>query len=174
LTSRPGELTHLRADKLKLLVAHGPVRLAICRQNLLPAIIAGPKMENLTGKTILIVEGSSLAAEALRTAFIRSGARVYVTGKVLTAFDLVNRIHFDGAVVDCVLHNEAFELCEELRDLGVPYVCCNAPHRRQGMPARANDAAHAVWRLAHMLSRVDEDVSEQVPVGQTQRELRTQ
>lgn len=102
---------------------------------------------NLTGKNILIVQGSIVAADALRDAFNRAGARVYLTGNILSAFDLVGRHRFDGAVLDQGLHNEVFELCEELRQLNVPYVCCNAPHRLQGVEARRRDADHVVWKL---------------------------
>ena len=111
----------------------------------------------LAGKNILIVQGSSLAAEALRIAFIRAGSRVHVTTLPLNAFDLLRRVRFDGAILDQGLHNELFDLCEELRDLGVPYILCSAPHRLQGLSARAADAAHAVWRLAHVMSRTTEN-----------------
>jgi DNA-binding response OmpR family regulator len=102
---------------------------------------------DLTGKNILIVEGSSVAADALRDAFNRTSARVYVTGSMLTAFDLIGRRRFDGAVIDQGLHNEVFDLCEELRGLNVPYVFCHAPHRLQGIEARRRDADHVVWKL---------------------------
>jgi hypothetical protein len=108
---------------------------------------------NLTGRNVLIVEGSSVASDALNDAFNRAGARVYLTGKVITAFDLVQRVRFDGAVLDQGIHNEVFELCEELRESGIPYICCNAPHRLQGMDARRHDAEHAVWRLHSMMQR---------------------
>jgi CheY-like chemotaxis protein len=108
---------------------------------------------NLTGKNILIFEGSSLVSDVLKDAFNRAGARVWVTGKVITAFDLVQRVRFDGAVLDHGMHNEVFELCEELREAGIPYICCNAPHRLQGMEARKGEAEHAVWRLNSVLHR---------------------
>ena len=106
---------------------------------------------NLTGKNILIVEGASVAAGALREAFSRAGARVYLTGNVLTALDMVGRTRFDGAVLDQGLHNEVFELCEELRLLEVPYVCCSVPHRLQRIDARRRDADHAVWKLHNIM-----------------------
>lgn len=120
----------------------------------------------LAGKNILIVQGSSLAADALRTALIRAGARVNVTAMPLNAFDLLRRVRFDGAVLDQGLHNEIFDLCEELRDLGVPYILCSTPHRLQGLSARTADAAHAVWRLGHVMSRAGENV---VPIGKMER-----
>jgi DNA-binding response OmpR family regulator len=106
---------------------------------------------NLAGKNILIVEGSSMAANALQDAFNRAGARVFLTGNIITAFDLLCRNRFDGAVLDQGLHNEVFELCEELRDLNVPYVCCNTPHRLQGVEARQRNAEHVVWKLYSIL-----------------------
>jgi hypothetical protein len=108
---------------------------------------------NLTGKNILILEGSLVASDALKTAFNRAGARVYITGKVITAFDMVQRVRFDGAVLDQGMHNQVFELCEELRESGIPYICCHAPHRLQGMDARRRDAEHAVWRLHSTMQR---------------------
>ena len=108
---------------------------------------------NLTGKNILIVEGSLVASDPLKKAFNRAGARVYITGKVITAFDMVQRVRFDGAVLDQGMHNEVFELCEELREAGIPYICCNAPNRLQGIDARRRDAEHAVWRVHSVMQR---------------------
>ena len=107
---------------------------------------------NLTGKTILIVQGSLLAGPELKEAFGRSGAPVYLTTNVINAFSLLRRTRFDGAVVDQGLHNAAFDLCSELQDLGIPYICSAAPHRLQKPSARKQDADHAVWRLADLIS----------------------
>jgi len=106
----------------------------------------------LNGKTILIVEGSSLAGDALVEAFRRAGARVYVTGNILCAFDIAARLSVDGAVLDHGMHNEVFELCEELRDARVPFVSCAAPHRLQGLEARRKEADHVVWRLENVMN----------------------
>jgi hypothetical protein len=111
---------------------------------------------NLSGKNILIVEGSLLAVRELKEAFDRSGAQVYLTANAINAFSLLRRIRFDGAVIDQGLHNEAFDLCSELHDLGVPYICCTAPHQLQNLATRKRDAEHAVWRLDNIvLSRAD-------------------
>ena len=111
---------------------------------------------NLCGKTILVVEGSLLAGSELAESFGRCGARVHLTANLINAFSLLRRTHFDGAVIDHGLHNEAFDLCTELRDLDVPYICCNAPHRLQRAASRKSDADHALWRLGDMLaSRAD-------------------
>jgi hypothetical protein len=115
---------------------------------------------NLTGKKILVVQGSLLAGAELKDAFDRSGARVYHTHSVINAFNLLRRIRFDGAVVDQGLHNAAFDLCSELHDLRTPYICCAAPHRLQEASARVRDADHAVWRLADIIaSRADIPIS---------------
>ena len=106
---------------------------------------------NLIGKAILIVQGSLLAGSELENAFGRSGARIYLTSNMISAFDLLRRIRFDGAVVDQGLHNAAFDLCSELQDLGIPYICSAAPHRLQKPAARRQDADHAVWRLGDMI-----------------------
>ncbi|HWB46150.1 MAG TPA: hypothetical protein VG900_11975 [Hyphomicrobiaceae bacterium] len=107
---------------------------------------------HLNGKTVLIVQGSLLAGPELQNAFGRAGARVFLTANIINAFGLLKRVAFDGAVIDQGLHNEAFDLCSELRELGVPYICCSAPHRLQKPAARLRDAAHAVWRLGDVLS----------------------
>lgn len=102
---------------------------------------------DLGGKTILIVEGSLLAGAELADAFHRAGAQVHLTTNIINAFNLLRREPFDGAVVDEGRHNEAFDLCSELRDLGVPYIGCVAPHRLQRATMRARDAEHVVGQL---------------------------
>jgi hypothetical protein len=55
-------------------------------------------MENaLTGKNILIVQGSLLAGTELRDALVRAGAHAYLTCNLISAFDLVQKHRFDGA-----------------------------------------------------------------------------
>lgn len=103
---------------------------------------------DLGGKTILIVEGSLLAGTELADAFHRAGADVRLTTNIINAFSLLRREQFDGAVVDQGRHNEAFDLCSELKDLAIPYICCIAPHRLQKTAVRALDADHAVRQLA--------------------------
>lgn len=107
---------------------------------------------DLTGKKILIVEGAMLSTAELREALMNAGAQVYITGKLLTAFDMLQRKRFDGALIDHGLHNMAFDLCEELRDHRIPFITCNSPHRLQGVSARRSDAEFAVWRLASVIS----------------------
>lgn len=105
----------------------------------------------LNGKTVLIVEGSSLAGDALAEAFRRAGSRIHVTGNILSAFDMVGRLKIDAAVLDHGLHNEVFELCEEFRELKIPFVTCSTPHRLQGLEARRKDASHVAWRLESVM-----------------------
>jgi hypothetical protein len=109
----------------------------------------------LIGKKILLVEGSLIASEELRDALHLAGATPFVAHNVSAAFHLVERIKFDGVILDYGLHNEAFDLCTELQAADIPYVCCQAPHRLQGWNTRKRDAEHAVWKLAHVLSRPD-------------------
>lgn len=110
---------------------------------------------HLKGKSILIVTGSALAGDALLEAFRQNGARVHMTGNILCAFDMVGRLKFDGVVLDHGLHNEVFELCEELRDASIPFVSCSAPHRLQGLEARRKDAVHVLWRLENVIKSRD-------------------
>jgi hypothetical protein len=118
---------------------------------------------NLSGKNVLIVQGSLIAGLELKDAFERAGARVYITGNLISAFNLLQRVEFDGAMIDQGLHNEAFDLCMELRELSIPYMCCASPHRLQGLAARVSDADHAVWKLANVLSIADDSFGDYVP-----------
>lgn len=88
-----------------------------------------------------------LAGAELANAFRRAGAHVHLTTNIINAFNLLRREQFDGAVVDQGRHNEAFDLCSEFRDLGVPYIGCVAPHRLQRAAMRTRDADHAVRQL---------------------------
>jgi hypothetical protein len=109
----------------------------------------------IRGKRILLVQGSTLASEELFDAFSEAGAKPYPTASVLTAFGLIERIRFDGALIDQGLHNEAFELCAELQDRNIPYVSCAGPHRLQGSAAREREARYVLWRLESLLSSSD-------------------
>jgi hypothetical protein len=126
----------------------------------------------LSGKNILIVQGSLIASSELRDAFTRSGAHVYVTGNLISALDLLQRKRFDGAVVDQGLHNEAFDLCDELQALNIPYISCNSPHRLQGLSARKKDSEYAVWRLANVMSSVEDLEGYNVPAEGIPSEIR--
>jgi hypothetical protein len=109
----------------------------------------------LKGKKILVVEGSLIASEELRDALYQEGATPFVAHTISAAFHLVERVKFDGVILDYGLHNEAFDLCTELLAADIPYVSCRAPHRLQGWNTRKRDAEQAVWKLAHVLSRSD-------------------
>ena len=85
----------------------------------------------------------------------QEGATAFIAHNVSAAFHLVERIKFDGVILDYGLHNEAFDLCTELQAADIPYVSCRAPHRLQGWTTRKREAEHAVWKLGHVLSRVD-------------------
>jgi CheY-like chemotaxis protein len=106
---------------------------------------------NLVGKTILIVEASLLATDNLKDALFDAGARVYSTANILNAFDLVSRTTVDGVIIDQGLHNEVFDLCEELRAQKVPHLCASTPHRLQGVDSRRREAENIVWRLCNRM-----------------------
>ncbi len=130
----------------------------------------------LWNKQILVVQGSLLAGPELREALERHGARVASTANLLSAFDLVARRNFDGAIVDHSLHNEAFDLCTEFQALGIPYLSASTPHRLQSEAARKADADMTAARLAHRLQTavdVDEqDYADFMPPDATMTELR--
>ena len=126
---------------------------------------------DLTGKKILIVEGSLLSGTELRSALMQAGAQVNVARSVSDAFNRLKPGLPDAAIVDYALHNEAFDLCTEFQAYEVPYIHCRNPNRLQGLEARDREAEHVVWKLAHILSRAEED-AETVPLEVLQRELR--
>ena len=72
----------------------------------------------------------------------------------LPAFRLLDRIRFDAVLIDHSLHNEAIDLCIELRSEGIPHVSCRAPNSWQGRSARKRDAEYAVEKLRGVLSRI--------------------
>jgi hypothetical protein len=113
--------------------------------------------ENFSDKTVLVVQGSLLSGVDIETAFKAVGARVYLTGNVISAFNLLRRIRFDGAVIDQGLHNANFDLCSELRDFGVPYVCCSEPHQLQSASVRLGMAKRTILRLDEVISNRVED-----------------
>lgn len=127
--------------------------------------------EVLNGKKVLIVEGSLIASGDLQEALHQQGARPFIAHNVTAAFALVERIKFDGVIVDYGLHNEAFDFCTELQAVDIPYVSCKAPHRLQGWQARKRDAEHAAWKLAHVLSRLDKIAPEIIQAEDLPRHL---
>jgi hypothetical protein len=110
----------------------------------------------LAGKNVLIVEGSLLSTQELKEALEEAGATAIVTANLISAFSLLERVKFDGAIIDQTLHNEAFDLCTELKSVGTPYISCNAPHRLQGGSARKRAAQLAAEKLVRLLTEVDE------------------
>jgi CheY-like chemotaxis protein len=121
--------------------------------------------EVLNGKKILVVEGSLIATEDLQEMLRQEGATAFVARNVSAAFNLIERIKFDGVVLDYGLHNEAFDLCTELQAADIPYVSCRAPHRLQGWSSRKRDAQHAVWKLGDILSGAEAVTSGTVHYG---------
>jgi hypothetical protein len=127
----------------------------------------------LYGKNILIVEGSLIATAELQEALHLNGGRPFLAHNLRAAFELVKRIRLDAAIIDQGLHNEAFDLCAEFHAADIPYISCKAPHRLQGWASRKRDAEHVVWKLAHVLSRVDAIAADRAPAEEVQRELRS-
>jgi CheY-like chemotaxis protein len=130
----------------------GAVASALSRKSFDTYVSKGGEMKIMSGKTILVVQGSLLATAELKEALEGAGATVCETANLISAYGLLDRVKFDGAVIDQALHNEAFDLCEELRAIGTPYVCCNAPHRLQGSSARGQAAQVAAEKLARLMS----------------------
>jgi CheY-like chemotaxis protein len=102
---------------------------------------------NLLGKKILVIKGSLLSARELEAALIGEGAKVQTVTNLISAFSVIERQTFDGAVIDKGLHNQAFDLCTELKSLDVPYITCSAPHDLQKPSAKIRDAKKAAASL---------------------------
>jgi len=115
---------------------------------------------NLSGKKILIVKGSLLVPFALEVALTERGARAITATNIISAFSLVERETFDAAVVDKGLHNEAFDLCAELKTFDVPYILANAPHELQRPAAQMSAACGIVTEIAERLETRERAQSE--------------
>lgn len=105
-------------------------------------------MDHLSGKKVLIVKGSLLVPLVVETALAERGATVVTATNIISAFSLLERETFDAAIIDKGLHNEAFDLCAELKSLGVPYVLANAPHELQRRSLQMSAARDLVTELA--------------------------
>ena len=121
-------------------------------------------MKKMAGTNVLIVQGSMLDGYRLSAAFKRAGKTPYLTANLISAYELMRRVRFDGAVIDSGLHNEAYDLCTELQAFDTPYICCQAPHRLQGPILRNREAESAVRRLSLLLT-TPEDFLELAPLG---------
>ena len=96
---------------------------------------------------------------------------MYITCNLISAFHLLERKAFHGAVVDQRLQ-ESFDICAELQARCIPYICCNLPHRLQGLSARRTDADHVVWKLASVICCADNQLDYTVPNEGTPTENR--
>ena len=78
---------------------------------------------NLTGRSILIVEGEPLIALYIGAAFERAGAIVVTALSLPNAIRCVEQDGLSGAVLDFGLGNEdADVLCARLKQLAIPFV----------------------------------------------------
>ncbi|WP_414461846.1 hypothetical protein [Hyphomicrobium sp. DY-1] len=111
----------------------------------------------LSAKRILIVKGSLLAAKALEAVLADRGAKVVLATNIISAFSLLERQEFDAAVIDKGLHNEAFDLCAEMKMMGIPYVLADAPHELQKLAAQKRSALDVSKQLEEriMSGRLD-------------------
>jgi PleD family two-component response regulator len=102
---------------------------------------------NLLGKKILVIKGSLLSERELEAALQEEGAKVQTVTNLISAFSVIERQTFDGAVIDKGLHNQAFDLCTELQSLDVPYIIASSPHDLQKSSAKIRDAKEATASL---------------------------
>lgn len=115
---------------------------------------------NLSGRKILVVKGSLLVPFALEEALTERGASAVTATNIISAFSLIERETFDAAVIDKGLHNEAFDLCAELKTFDVPYILANAPHELQGPAAQMSAACGIVTEIAERLQTRERAQSE--------------
>lgn len=106
----------------------------------------------LLSKSILIVRGPRLATGKLQAGLESRGANV-VVADVEFAFSVLKHLHFDGAIIDGELENEAFDLCTEFQALYVPYISVTSPHCLQKAAAQMRDVEKAANRLAEVIFR---------------------
>lgn len=77
--------------------------------------------------SILIVEDEMLLALMLEDLLLDTGYRVVHAEKLSHAFELVEREHFDVAILDINLEGaEVFPLAARLRELRIPFVFASA------------------------------------------------
>jgi DNA-binding response OmpR family regulator len=105
----------------------------------------------LSGKKVLIVKGSLLVPFALEMALSERGARPTTATNIISAFSLIERERFDAVVIDKGLHNEAFDICAELKSFDIPYVLANAPHELQKPAAQMSAACEMLAELSERL-----------------------
>ena len=114
----------------------------------------------LSRKKVLIVKGSLLVPFALETALSERGATAVTVTNIISAFSLIERGVIDAAVIDKGLHNEAFDLCAELKSLGIPYVLADAPHELQRPAMQMSAACDLVAEVAKRLRGNDQPQSD--------------
>ncbi|WP_024275191.1 hypothetical protein [Hyphomicrobium sp. 802] len=113
----------------------------------------------LSGKKVLIVKGSLLVPFALEMALAERGAKAITATNIISAFSLIEHERFDAAVIDKGLHNEAFDLCAELKSFDIPYILADAPHEMQRPAAQMAAACNLAVELAdrlHLRARAHE------------------
>lgn len=110
---------------------------------------------NLSGKKVLVLKGSLLVPFALEMALAERGARAITVTNIVSALSLVERETFDAAVIDKGLHNEAYDLCAELKFLDTPYILANAPHELQRPAGQMSAACDIVAEIAERLETRD-------------------
>jgi DNA-binding response OmpR family regulator len=115
--------------------------------------------KELVGKKILVVKGSLLSMSELDTALKEQGAAVQLASNIISAFAVLEHRRFDGAILDKGLHNEAFDLCAELRELEVPHILSDKPHELQKAGARRRATTEVVEDLI-LTMRLKDDVVE--------------
>lgn len=84
-------------------------------------------MDPAAGNNVLIVEDEKLLALMLEDLLLDSGHRVMHAGSVSDAMALVEREHFDAAILDVnIAGSDVFPVAFRLRELRTPFVFASA------------------------------------------------
>lgn len=77
----------------------------------------------LAGKSILVLEDEHIIAFALEDMLLEKGARPQLASSVEQAHELLERTHFDGAILDVNIHgNSSYPVAKVIRERRIPFM----------------------------------------------------
>lgn len=106
---------------------------------------------SLNHRTIVIVEGRSIATFRLRKALENDGAAVCITTKHEAAVAM-RQAKPDAVVIDFALAADCDDLCAELDRDAVTYMYCSSPNRQQDLTAQVLAAQDVAVALAEVVN----------------------
>lgn len=106
---------------------------------------------SLDHRTIVIVEGRSIATFRLRRALEKDGAAVCITSKRDAAVAL-RQAKPDAVVIDFSLAADCEDLCSDLERDAVTYMYCSSPNRQQDLGVQVLAAEDVAVALAEVVN----------------------